>query len=315
MAPPASEKHALSARTAPDKTRQKGEGFAGQRVTVLPQATVDAALRHSILRLLLPASMGYFPKARGHLRARETGAEQTIFIYCVRGFGWCELKQQRRQIQPGQLLIVPANVPHSYGADADRPWSLFWFHAAGSSVPAYLENFGASVSNPVVTRASDVQLVAHFEEALEALEQGLSLSQLLYAAHAVTHLLGLMLWQKDQFQRGHATAHERVRKSIQFMKDHLGKPLRVESLATMAGLSPSRYTTVFRRDTGHSPIEYLIRLRMQRAIQLLGTTGLAVKVISNQVGWTDPLYFSRLFRSIHGSSPAQYRLRHETLSS
>jgi AraC-like DNA-binding protein len=53
---------------------------------------------------------------------------------------------------------------------------------------------------------------------------------------------------------------------------------------------------------------------MQRAIQLLGTTNLPVKVISNKVGWSDPLYFSRLFHSIYDCSPVQYRLRHETFS-
>ncbi|MGH7977999.1 MAG: helix-turn-helix domain-containing protein [Limisphaerales bacterium] len=292
---------------------QKGRGFAGERIVVLPQATVEAAKHNNILKLLFPTSMGYFPKAAEHLRARESGAAQTIFIYCVRGCGWVVAGGRRRDIKRDQLLILPANVPHAYGANKEEPWSVFWFHAIGSSVPSYLEAFGISSSNPLVSLAGDIQLTAHFEEALKALERGFSLSQLLYAAHALTHLLGLMLWNKDQFQQRQATVHERVEKTIEFMRNHLEEPLTVGSLATIAGLSASRYSVVFRKNTGHSPIEYLIRLRMQRAVHLLGTTSLPVKTISNKVGWEDPLYFSRLFRSIHGFSPAHYRLRHETL--
>jgi AraC family transcriptional regulator of arabinose operon len=292
---------------------QKGRGFAGERIVVLPHATVEAATRHNLLKLLFPTSMGYFPKAAGHLRSRESGAAQAIFIYCVRGSGWVVTGGHRREVKRDQLLILPANVPHAYGADKKDPWSVFWFHAVGSSVPSYLEAFGTSTSNPLVSLANDIQLTTHFEEALKALERGFNLSQLLYAAHALTHLLGLMLWNKDQFQQRQATVHERVEKTIEFMRNHLAEPLTVISLATIAGLSASRYSVVFKKNTGHSPIEYLIHLRMQRAVHLLGTTGLPVKTISNNVGWEDQLYFSRLFRSIHGFSPTDYRLRHETL--
>jgi AraC-like DNA-binding protein len=294
---------------------QKGRGFVGERIVVLPQATVEAARRHNILKLLFPTSVGYFPKAAGHLRSRESGAGQAIFIYCVRGRGWVATGGQRREIERDQLLILPANVPHAYGADKQDPWSVFWFHAAGSSVPCYLDAFGISGSNSIVTLANDIQLIAHFEETLKALERGFSLSRFLYAAHALTYLLGLMLWCKDQFQQRQAPVYERVDKTIEFMRKHLEEPLTVGSLATIAGLSASRYSAVFRNNTGHSPIEYLIRLRMQQAVYLLGTTNLPVKTISNKVGWADPLYFSRLFRSIHGFSPIHYRLRHETLVS
>jgi AraC family transcriptional regulator, arabinose operon regulatory protein len=291
---------------------QKGRGFVGERIVVLPQATVEAAKLHSIIKLLFPTSMGYFPRAAGHLRSREPGAGQAIFIYCVKGRGWVITGEHRREIKRDQLLIIPANVPHTYGADKEDPWSVFWFHAVGTSVPGYLDAFGISNSNSIVSFADNGQLIAPFEEALKALERGFSLSQFLYAAHALTHLLGLMLWHKDQFQQGQATVYERVEKTIEFMRNHSGEALTVGSLATIAGLSTSRYSVIFRNNTGHSPIEYLIRLRMQRAVHLLGTTSLPVKTISNKVGWEDPLYFSRLFRSMHGFSPTHYRLRHET---
>jgi AraC family transcriptional regulator, arabinose operon regulatory protein len=293
--------------------RLRREGFAGQRVVVLPQAVVAAALRHPLLKNLLPTSIGCFPKAKGHSCCRETGAEQAIFIYCAQGAGWCEIANHTHEVKRESLLVIPAHVPHWYGADRRHPWSIYWFHALGASVPAYLEALGASPAAPVVPLGGDVQLFSHFEETLQALDQGFALPQLLYAVHALGHLAGLMVWQRYQVHQEGVPGRERVVKSIEFMKEHLGEPLRVQTLAGLANLSASRYTAVFRQSTGYAPREYLVRLRMSRAIQLLSTTALPIKVISAQVGWPDSLYFSRLFHALHGHSPTEHRHRHESL--
>ena len=49
---------------------EKGEGFRGQRIVVLPRKVVAHALKHPLLASLLPTDVGYFPRARGHLRVR-----------------------------------------------------------------------------------------------------------------------------------------------------------------------------------------------------------------------------------------------------
>jgi len=75
----------------------------------------------------------------------------------------------------------------------------------------------------------------------------------------------------------------------------------------MAGLSESHFAALFRRATGYGALEYQIRLRMGLARVLLDTTARTISSIAHQVGYSDPLYFSRQFRRIHGMSPSQYR--------
>jgi AraC-like DNA-binding protein len=55
---------------------------------------------------------------------------------------------------------------------------------------------------------------------------------------------------------------------------------------------------------------YLNHLRMQRAVQLLNTTNLSIKAISDQLGFSEQFYFSRAFRKLHGHSPSEHRLRY-----
>ncbi|HWH68427.1 MAG TPA: AraC family transcriptional regulator, partial [Candidatus Sulfotelmatobacter sp.] len=131
-----------------------------------------------------------------------------------------------------------------------------------------------------------------------------------YAAHSLAHLMGLMLRRSAEFSQGEAGARERVARSIEFMKAHLREPLQIPTLAAMVSLSRSHYTTLFRRVTGYAPLSYLNHLRMQRAVQLLNTTSLSIKEISDQLGFSDQFYFSRAFRKLHAHSPSEHRSRY-----
>jgi AraC family transcriptional regulator of arabinose operon len=292
------------------KWREKPEGFQGQRLVVLPRPVMATALQHPLLKQLLPTDAGYYPKARGHVCVRERGCPEDIFIYCAEGAGWCEIAGRRHEVGKDQLLVIPATCPHVYGASKTRPWTIHWFHAVGSNLPFYLENLQVTRGKPVVPLGGDVQLFSLFEEVQEALEHGFTATHLIYAAHSLTHLMGLILRHKEEFWRGETTVRERIQKSVEFMKGHLREPLNVATLSALVNLSRSHFTTSFRRVTGYAPLGYLNHLRMQRAVQLLNTTDLPIKQISDQLGFSDQFYFSRAFSKMHNHSPSEHRRRY-----
>ncbi|HEY3861589.1 MAG TPA: AraC family transcriptional regulator [Verrucomicrobiae bacterium] len=290
--------------------RQKHEGFKGQRIVVVPRTILGGVMRHPLLRDLLPTDAGYYPKARGHTCAREVGCPETIFIYCAEGEGWCEIAGRRHTIARNQLLVVTSSTPHAYGASAENPWTIHWFHAAGANMPFYLERLGVTAESPVVSLGGDVYLFSLFEDVVEALEHGFTLTHLIYAAHALAHLMGLILRHKEEHGYGPTSVRERIDRSVAFMKGHLSEPLKVATLAAVANLSRSHYTSLFQKVTGYGPVSYLNHLRMQQAVHLLNTTDFSVKQISGQLGFSDQFYFSRYFRKIHNHSPSEHRRRY-----
>lgn len=294
------------------KNLEKQEGFVGQRLVVLPRPILATALRHPLLMHLLPTDAGYYPKARGHVCVREKGCPEVIFIYCAEGQGWCEIAGHRHEIGKNQLLVIPCATPHVYGAAGKKPWTIHWFHAVGSNVPFYLDRLGVTLEKPVVSLGGDVQLFSLFEDLLEGLQHGFTLTHLIYSAHSLAHLMGLILRHKEEFWPGETTVRERIDKSIGFMKSHLREPLDVGALAALANLSRSHYTTLFRRVTGYAPLNYLNHLRMQRAVELLNTTDWPIKNISELLGFSDQFYFSRAFTKMHNHSPSEHRRRYGT---
>jgi AraC-like DNA-binding protein len=112
---------------------------------------------------------------------------------------------------------------------------------------------------------------------------------------------------------GAAGAAEKIERSIAFMASNLDRPLQVATLAARVNVSPSHYFALFKRQTGFAPIDYFIRLRMERARELLDATAVSVKEIAAMLGYNDPFYFSRAFKSVNRIAPTGYRARQRAL--
>src|SRR5882762_155843 len=106
------------------KWREKQDGFAGQRLVVVPRPVLVTALQQPLLRHLLPTDAGYYPKAKGHTCVRKHGCPEVIFIYCADGSGWCEIAGRRHEIARNQMLVINAATPHVYGAGKETPWTI-----------------------------------------------------------------------------------------------------------------------------------------------------------------------------------------------
>jgi AraC-like DNA-binding protein len=83
--------------------------------------------------------------------------------------------------------------------------------------------------------------------------------------------------------------------------------MKIAALAAHANVSISHFFKLFKQDTGCAPLVYLTRLKIECACDWLVTTGWSVKLIAANLGYHDPLYFSRVFKSITGVAPKTYR--------
>jgi AraC-like DNA-binding protein len=90
---------------------------------------------------------------------------------------------------------------------------------------------------------------------------------------------------------------------------HLSDDLSVADMADRAGLSVSRFSTLFRRHVGCSPYRYLRRLRVSHGQELLLETDLILEAIAERCGFANAQHFSTAFRQETGEAPGAFRLR------
>ena len=92
------------------------------------------------------------------------------------------------------------------------------------------------------------------------------------------------------------------------MLEHLSEPgLKVEEIAGAVSVSQVHLRRVFRAAAGETPVGYMTRLRLERARNMLIHSNFSVSEVALSVGFSDPFYFSRLFREAYGLSPGAYK--------
>lgn len=102
--------------------------------------------------------------------------------------------------------------------------------------------------------------------------------------------------------------HSLLVRMDEYINAHLTESLTNQMLSAQFGLVPSYISRLFKSYKGVSPSEYIQNLRIEKAKQLLATESeLKTKDIAQIVGYSDPFYFSRVFKNVSGYSPTQYR--------
>ncbi|USB31808.1 bifunctional transcriptional activator/DNA repair enzyme AdaA [Paenibacillus sp. YPG26] len=94
-----------------------------------------------------------------------------------------------------------------------------------------------------------------------------------------------------------------------YIELHYNERLSLHTLADMCHGSPYHLQRTFKRITGSTPVEYIQRTRVRKAVELLNGTDYTAKEIGGLVGIPSPAYFVTLFKRITGFTPASYRHR------
>lgn len=256
----------------------------------------------------MPSDVGFYPHARWHFVERTEGISQAIIIYCADGNGWGQLGNgDTFPVRSGHALIIPRDTIHAYGADAESPWTIYWVHVSGPKAELLLPLLEVDPALPTLFLGRDPALASLFEKILSILGRGYSPDSLLQASMALGQLIAHFIVNRYRQPNNDAGVDERIERVIDKMHKHLSETLRIDDLASDVHLSRSHFAAVFRRRTGFSVLDFFARLKMQRACFLLDTTDMPIKAIAADLGFEDPLYFSRCFRRIHDLSPVQYR--------
>ncbi len=97
-----------------------------------------------------------------------------------------------------------------------------------------------------------------------------------------------------------------IHKAIEYMHVHYERKLSVEDLASVAGFSPSHFNRVFRRETGKSPIDYLIGMRLEKVRKLLRSGTVRITDAALQCGFSSSSHLTSCFRQAYGTTPSEY---------
>ena len=288
---------------------KKEDGFPGQISFVIPDRILALVKDNPLIADLYVTDIGYYPQARFHFRERPGGSSQFILIYCVDGKGEIRLNKTTNLISADHFFIIPPGMSHAYHSNEQNPWSIYWIHFSGLKSG----NYSRFACQPLPIERGKTSRIADrvdlFSELFRNLDRGFSIETLEYVNLCLPHLLASFTHLSQFRLIKESGEKDPVAQSINFMLEQLTKKLKLDEIAAETGLSASHYSRLFLNRTGHSPIDYFIQLKIQRACRLLDNSGWMIADVAREMGFEDQFYFSRVFRKVMGMSPAEYRKR------
>lgn len=98
-----------------------------------------------------------------------------------------------------------------------------------------------------------------------------------------------------------------VQRAVEFLRDNYAKDFSLAHVAKVANLSPYHFSRVFRREIGWTPYDYLLQIRLEKALTLLNKRQLSITEICYETGFSNMNHFAAVFKRKLGVTPSQYR--------
>lgn len=238
-------------------------------------------------------------------------------FYLRRGEHTLLIDKQRHTLREGQIILY---APDSYHEASDvRPTladACIITFACDSPLLAPLYNRAITLTPS--QRLMIEEIVAEGVQCFEGrapedtvhgmvLREGVS-TDTLWGLRKQIELFLIGLSKKNSPQRStHKTRRDaEFAAAVEFLRKNVASPLTLSQIALGTSMSVSKLKLLFREQAGTGPIDYLIRLRIERAKVLIGEGEYNLSEIAERVGFSSLHYFSRTFKAITGVSPSQY---------
>lgn len=212
-------------------------------------------------------------------------------------------------VRPGDGFYLRPDEPHSYLAEGSSVAVVDWMAFDGEGVPGALGS-GPLVRSGVYRLTGDDALGTVFSQAWQ-LASDPSTSEPRLSTCVYSLIMTLTDEAAGVGQVSAAAGLGRLQPVLEALFHRPAYPWDAETLAALIGVSPQHLGRLFRRTLGQSPLEYLGRLRLNRALQLLvERPDLRIHEVGAAVGYPDPNYFVRIFRRREGRTPGEFRGLH-----
>lgn len=215
--------------------------------------------------------------------------------------GHCSVIQNGKEntAVAGQIALIDCYAPHQYLSDIG--WTSVWLHFDGPLCRNYYEYIVNAHGNIITPSPSSIRKLTDiyyvFCSGRPVIEAEIS--------NDISSILADLL--PDCQKETASSIKPSLSNTVSYINEHFAEPLTLNQLAGLSSLSPYYFTRLFTDQTGMTPHQYLISVRLNAAKFLLKTTDLPVKEIAFSCGFNSESGFCTSFRKREHLTPSEYR--------
>ncbi len=285
-------------------------GFKGERMAVLPQAFVDLMEDNPLTGDLYIKSLGYISNGMYHFRSSPGEAGEYLMIYCTGGRGTVQSGDSEFEIAANQYVVIDACTQYTIQSDSAYPWTIYWINFRGAKAKIYASAMGTpKVILPEVYSRIEERLEL-FESIISLMNGHVSIDKLNYANILFAHFMASYLYAdlfREEQPKGTTQAQAMVSRVTHYMSENIEKTLTLQELADYTGYCRSYFYRNFIREIGCPPIDYFIKMKINKASIYLIKSSMSISQISAKLGFSCADYFSKTFKRVVGITPSEFR--------
>jgi AraC family transcriptional regulator len=218
---------------------------------------------------------------------------------------------QREFQRKGSTAYIPSGCPHRVRYDGALG-SLHLMTLQPSLVTSVAEELNIRQNNiaPRFANEEDSFILATSELIYAELQQGNPHGPMfaeIFARTLAAHILTRFSKARSTKEMPIGITALKVKRLDEYIEANLTHPITLSDLATQIGLSEYHFCRAFKRTTGISPYQYLLKKRIQYACECLSQKDISIQDIAFSSGFGDPVQFSKHFKRVMGVTPTFYR--------
>ena len=209
-----------------------------------------------------------------------------VIHYVISGKGELVLDGKFYKIYSNQAFVIPPNVRYFYQADEYDPWEYVWINFDGAQAVQF-----SNLKSPVIN------IDYNFFKDIDSCTN--------YTGNEADYLAGkLFLIMVETKKKTHASKYVMMAKS--YMSNYYSQNITISDMADTIGLNRKYLAKIFLKSEGLTMSEFLLDLRMRKALGTIADGEKKIINIVKSVGFEDPLFFSRQFKKHFGVSPSEF---------
>lgn len=228
-------------------------------------------------------------------------------LYVAAGKTHFYINGEDRVVTAGHMVLYhPKEEQHYEYFGADKP-EVFWVHFTGNNVKSILKQYDIPMNDHVFFCGMSSGYAQLYKQMIDEL-QTCRVGYQEFLEMCFRQLL--ILVQRNRLEKPtivDSHVQEEMNYVRQYFHEHYNESISIDEFAQSRHMSISLFMRNFKKVYGVSPKQYIVNLRMNNAQSLLETTDYSVTEIAAIVGYSNPLYFSRLYHKQKGQSPSDYR--------
>jgi AraC-like DNA-binding protein len=254
--------------------------------------------------------------AVGHQKVREESYEWDglkrkdgplyLFQYTVAGFGEIDINGQLHRVEPGRGFLVEIPSVHRYYLPKEsEEWEFYFILFRPTKIEKEWDEIIEMLGRIPVFKvdSSPIRFLhsTYVAAAKNQITDGFRASSIVYQFVMELYRYGM------RSKKGIEDWPDKITQAVRLLNEEYHSLQSLEEIAAHIQLSKYHFGRLFKKSTGLAPMEYVTKVRIEKAINLLRTTECSIEEIAEQIGYSSSSYFIKVFRSWVGFSPGEFR--------